>query len=268
MLATFVNECLTASFTDSGLALQDIINEVGRRLGFRVVNGAYQGRPGSVGHDGLWTLPTNHSLVVEVKTTDAYRIDTSKIAGYRKQLAGQGLLKEDSSSILMIVGRKDTDDLESQIRGSRFAWDIRLISADALLRLMKLKETLDDPTTINRICEILIPKEYTRLDEIIELVFSATEEVKQDEDLEEPTSPEQAQSSDDSEKPVALGCGSPERVLSIAYSKLKPLLSDLWTSERDNGTRYWHIRLHRQGEKIYLERKKEKGKVEFSQYLL
>lgn len=89
MLTTFVDECLNASFTDSGYALQDIVNEVGKRLGFRVMNGNYQGRPGVIGYDGLWVFPTNHSVVVEVKTTDAYRIDTNKIANYRKQLAGQ-----------------------------------------------------------------------------------------------------------------------------------------------------------------------------------
>lgn len=335
----FVDECLNASFPDSGYALQDVVNEVGRRLGFRVSNGNYQGRPGAVGYDGLWILPTRHSVVVEVKTTDAYRIDTGKIAGYRKQLAGQGLLTEDASSILMIVGRKDTGDLEAQIRGSRFAWDIRLISADALLRLMKLKETLDDPTTISRICEILIPKEYTRLDEIVDLVFSAAEEAKQEEEIEEPTATDEKKPSKEEDKPVAfheacigrlathenialvrqsrstfaspdgiaravctvskahdsragetywfafhphqdeflaaggkafvvLGCGTPERVLSIPYVKLKPLLSDFWTTERDNGQRYWHIRLHRQGDKLWLERKKGKGKLDFSPFLL
>ena len=31
---------------------------------------------------------------------------------------------------------------------------------------MKLKEDLDDPTIVHQIHEILIPKEYTKLDEI------------------------------------------------------------------------------------------------------
>lgn len=37
MLAAYANECLNDGFDDSGLVLQDIINEVGRRL---VSNGA------------------------------------------------------------------------------------------------------------------------------------------------------------------------------------------------------------------------------------
>jgi len=35
--------------------------------------------------------------------------------------------------VLIVVGRQDTGELEAQIRGSRHAWDIRLISAEALL---------------------------------------------------------------------------------------------------------------------------------------
>ena len=175
MLEGFVDECLNEPFPESGFALQDVVNEIGRRLGFNVTRGSYQGRQGLIGFDGIWIFPTKHSVVVEVKSSDAYRVDTARIAGYRKQLIAQSLIQEDSSSILLLVGRQDTGDLEAQIRGSRYAWEIRVISIDALLRLMKLKETLDDPNTITRICEVLIPREYTRLDEIVDLVFSATE---------------------------------------------------------------------------------------------
>jgi hypothetical protein len=45
---------------------------------------------------------------------------------------------------------------------------------------MRLKEDLEDPKTVERICAILIPHEYTRVDSIIDLVFSAASEVKQD----------------------------------------------------------------------------------------
>lgn len=177
-LRGFVDECLRVGFQDSGLALQDVVNEIGRRLGFVVENGAYQGRQGQVGFDGIWTVPSGHCLVVEVKTTDAYRIPTDRVAGYRRQLAATGRFSEAASSVLLVVGRQDTGELEAQIRGSRHAWDIRVISVEALLRLMALKQSLDDPRTMRRISEILIPKEFTRLDEIVELVFSATEEVK------------------------------------------------------------------------------------------
>jgi hypothetical protein len=84
--------------------------------------------------------------------------------------------------MLIIVGRQDTGDLEAQIRGSRHAWDIRLISVDGLLRLMTLKEEVEDPRTLQKIHNILFPMEFTKLDEIVNLVFSTAEDLKQDEE--------------------------------------------------------------------------------------
>jgi hypothetical protein len=185
ILSRYADECLTSKFDDSGFALQDVVNQIGQRLGFQVEYGRYRGTRTDTGHDGLWRFPDGHSVVVEVKTTDAYRIDTDRIADYRKKLIASSAIDEDRSSILIVVGREDTGGLEAQIRGSRHAWDIRLISVDALLRLMSLKEAVDDPKTIQRICAILIPREFTRVDEIIDVVFSAAEEAKSEETLVE-----------------------------------------------------------------------------------
>jgi len=184
LLQQYAENCLTDSFRDSGLALQDIVNQVGRRLGFEVADGRYRGGSKYIGNDGLWTLSSGHSIIIEVKTTDAYRIDLNTIAGYRKALVKQGDIAEEKSSALIVVGRHDTGDLEAQIRGSRYAWDIRLISVDALMRLMRLKEALDDPETMERIHALLIPREFTKLDEIVDIVFSTAEEVQQDDDDE------------------------------------------------------------------------------------
>ncbi len=68
------------------------------------------------------------------------------------------------SSVLIVVGREDTGELEAQVRGSRHAWDMRLISADALIKLVELKEGAGDPETGRKICSLLAPMEYTRLD--------------------------------------------------------------------------------------------------------
>ena len=186
VLDKYADECLTNSFPESGLALQDIINEVGRRLGFTVTNGRYRGKAGEIGNDGLWLLPNNHHIVVEVKTTDAYRVDLNTIADYRKSLITFSRLSEDDSSVLIVVGRSDTGDLEAQIRGSKYAWDMRLISVDGLIRLMHLKESIDDPDTLRRIHEILMPREFTKLDSIVDLVFSTAEDAKSIDDIEIP----------------------------------------------------------------------------------
>lgn len=185
LLQRYADECLKESFEGSGFALQDIINQVGRRLGFSVTYGRYRGVTNQIGFDGLWRFPDGHAVIVEVKTTDAYRIDLNSIAGYRRALINHGEYSEDQSSILIVVGRQDTGDLEAQIRGSRHAWDIRLISVDSLLRLMSLKEGVEDLRIIEKICAILIPREFTRVDSIIDIVFSTAEDVKQEEMFDE-----------------------------------------------------------------------------------
>jgi hypothetical protein len=180
-LENYAGQCLTHSFPDSGLALQDVVNEIGARLGAEVAPGRYRGSSKHVGFDGLWKFSNGHSIVVEVKTTDAYRIDLNTIADYRKSLIDIKSISETASSMLLIVGRQDTGDLEAQIRGSRYAWEIRIISVDALLRLMSIKEEVEDPLIIQRIHSILIPREFTRLDEIADILFSAAEDIKQEE---------------------------------------------------------------------------------------
>lgn len=185
LLVTYANQCLVEAFTGSGFALQDIVNQIGQRIGLDVVDGRYRGIKGAVGCDGIWTFPDGHAVVMEVKTTDAYRIDIETIAGYRRDLAQSGEIAEGSSSTLIVVGRADTGGLEAQIRGSRYAWDVRLISVDALVGLLRLKEEVEDPDTVQRIYALLIPREFTKLDEIIDIVFSATEEVKAEEIAED-----------------------------------------------------------------------------------
>ena len=144
LIQKYADQCLSDSFSGSGFVLQDIVNQVGHRLGFKVEYGRYRGVSNAIGFDGLWTLPNGHTIVIEVKTTDAYRIDLNKLAEYRKKLIKNETVTEKESSVLIVVGRKDTGDLEAQIRGSRHAWDMRLISIDALLRLMLLKQQVED----------------------------------------------------------------------------------------------------------------------------
>jgi hypothetical protein len=172
-LKSCIEECLAGSFAESGQALQDAVNELGTRLGFTVTYGRYRGSKVEVGNDGLWIAKDGFGLLVEIKTTDAYRINLDTIAGYRNKLISENRLDAQSSSILIAVGRQDTGDLEAQIRGSRHAWDVRLVSLESLIRLAEVKEELTDSSTGSKINQLLRPVEYTRLDAIVELLFAA-----------------------------------------------------------------------------------------------
>jgi len=176
-LKAYCAECLSGDkFTSAPYALQDVINEIGRRLGFVVHAGRYRGVTGEIGYDGLWTLQSGHVLVVEVKTSDTYRISLDTIAGYRKSLIENGTIRADESSCLIIVGRSGTGGLEAEIRGSRYAWEMRLISIDALLKLLDLRQRLEQPSVVRKVGEILIPHEFTRVDDIVDLVFETAED--------------------------------------------------------------------------------------------
>src|SRR5437899_1187490 len=56
-LAEYCEYCLAKPFAKSGMVLQDLVNELGRRLDYEVVNGRYQGTVNSIGNDGLWRSP-------------------------------------------------------------------------------------------------------------------------------------------------------------------------------------------------------------------
>jgi hypothetical protein len=167
-LRRYTNETLAKTFPESGFVLQDLVNELGRRLGYVVENGRYRGVVNQIGHDGLWASATMR-LVIEVKTTDAYRINLSTIASYALSLRSESD-DERPLGMLIVVGRQDTGDLEAQIRGSKFAWDVRVISVESLVDLAELMEVALDLETEEALRSALLPVEYTRVDYLIGLL--------------------------------------------------------------------------------------------------
>lgn len=183
-LAEYASYCIENAFTNSGQILQDVINEMGRRLGFKAENGRYQGVRNDIGFDGIWTT-SSLDLVVEVKTTDAYTIKLDVIAAYRDKLAEAGRVRKDSP-ILIVIGRNDTQSLEAQVRGSKHAWSMRIIGVDALIKLMEVNLITSSEEVTEKIHTILQPIEYTRIDKIVDVIFTAAEDKQNEVDeLEE-----------------------------------------------------------------------------------
>ena len=73
------------------------MNELGRRLDYKVTNGRYQGTTNAIGFDGIWIAPEGHTIIAEVKTTDAYRISLDTIVGYRQKLLSAGAVNGEPS---------------------------------------------------------------------------------------------------------------------------------------------------------------------------
>jgi len=180
-IGKYVDECLSSKpFEQSGFVLQDLVNQAGSRLGFDVEYGLYRGIQGKIGFDGIWRARDAYAFVVEVKSNDNYNFSLDIHANYRKRLIQEGKITEAASSILLVVGNDKTGALEAQTRGSRHAWDVRIISAASLVKLMKLKEDFSDQKTVLQIQEILKPHEYTRVDRLVEVLFSASEDIQED----------------------------------------------------------------------------------------
>ena len=185
-LFDYARHCLESSFNKSGLVLQDIVNEFGRRLDFEVENGLYQGKRNAVGYDGIWRAKNEPDLIIEVKTTDYVTVRLEKIAEYKEKLLTESKVSKDAS-ILIVVGREDTGALEAQVRGSRYAWDMRLISVERLIKLAQIREKSDDPSTLNQIRQLLQPFEYTKIDKIIDVIFTTAVNVETQQEIEQET---------------------------------------------------------------------------------
>ena len=182
----YAEQCLKLSasdFAEGGLVLQDIVNQVGKRLGFKVGDGRYsRGTMDNPAYDGVWELPGKRVIVVESKLNAAFGAELDRVARYRLRLIAQRPdLSEELVSILLVVGRGETDNLTMQIRGSRHAWDMRIISVDALLKIAEIKERVEEPT-FRRFHEILVPREFTCLDEVAGLFLSTASEASVEED--------------------------------------------------------------------------------------
>jgi hypothetical protein len=184
----YARHCLETTFNKGGLVLQDIVNELGRRLDFDVEDGLYQGTRTSIGFDGIWRHKDQSDLIIEAKTTDYVTISLEKLAKYKERLVAEKKVQQDAS-VLIVVGREDTGALEAQVRGSRYAWEMRLISVERLIKLVQVKEKSDDPATVHQIRQLLQPFEYTKIDKIIDVIFTTAVDVEnqQGNEQEEPS---------------------------------------------------------------------------------
>jgi hypothetical protein len=181
-LQAWKDEALRDRYGDFGFVLQDLVNEVGRRLGFTVDFGRYRGRSGDDSPDGVWTAPDGHAILVESKTSSSHRIELSKLAEWRRRLALEKKLSDELVSSLIVIAEEETEELEAQVRGSRSAWELRLLGVDSLFKLLSIRESLDDDRVERQIQSILVPQEFTRVDKIVDLVFATKEDAAPEND--------------------------------------------------------------------------------------
>ena len=76
-----------------------------------------------------------------------------------------------------VPSRTPTASYAGTCRG-KHAWSVRLISVDALTKLVFLNIELDDKDFGYKVNKILKPFEYTRVDEIVDLIFETQKETE------------------------------------------------------------------------------------------
>ncbi len=179
-MSGYIEDALSSNkedkFDERGYVLQDMVNEMGSRLGYRVANGLYRGkRNNENGYDGLWRCPDGSCIIMESKTSDAYTLDLEAIVGYREELIEARAMERKNSSILIVLGRADRGTFPSLIRGSNYSQNIRIISTRALFELLKIYERNPVPVVQRQIMELLKPHDFMQLDNLVELVFPQAE---------------------------------------------------------------------------------------------
>lgn len=176
----YVNDALAQAGDQFNKALQDLINHIGQLLEFDVRYGRYRGTKREIGFDGLWHSQTDWSLVVETKTTDVYTVKTSTLLGYINSLVSEGQIENPSNALgLYVYGRFDaqTSQLENAIIAEGRRERLRVISVDALINLLELKQEYDlDHETI---LSLLLPAPV-RIDPLVDLIFDVVSQEKRE----------------------------------------------------------------------------------------
>jgi hypothetical protein len=130
-----------------------------RLLGFQVEFGRYHGVSNDIGHDGLWKSPTTGFFIVpEIKTTDAYTVQTSTITGYIDRLISEKKVPNwDNALGIYVVGRIDAKlaQMHSAIVAERRLGQLRIASIEALLTLAEMMERFD--VTHDEVLAVLRP---------------------------------------------------------------------------------------------------------------
>lgn len=142
----FVEESLRNAGDQNNRALQDLVNHIGKFLGFEVIFGRYQGTRGEIGFDGHWKSPTGFYIVVEVKTTEVYAVKTATLIDYVNQLISAKEIPSWEQAIgLYVIGRPDPElrQLENAIVAEKRSDQLRVISVDSLLSLAEMMTEYD-----------------------------------------------------------------------------------------------------------------------------
>jgi hypothetical protein len=186
----YIEECLRTSGDQYNRALQDLVNYLGHYLGFEVTFGRYHGVQNKIGFDGIWKSPAEFFIVVEVKTTDIFAIETAALVGYVDALIYEKEISDwDHALGLYVIGRPDAElrQLDNAILAEKRTHQLRIISVESLLSLAELFNEYD--VSHEDLLAVLRPL-GTTVDPIVDLMARLVAQ-RQEVDKEENTDEEE-----------------------------------------------------------------------------
>lgn len=175
-IETYLHEAIDGSDQHHNRALQDLINNIGRRLGFEVEYGVYQGVSDTIGYDGHWVSTATEEdthLIVETKTTTTYSIDPSQAGGYMSELVEQEDIDRDQIYGLYVIGKGDIETVAKTVLGSQYRDRMRVITAQRLINLLEIQE--DSGLLHDQVVDLLLPINTVDVGQLVELVQDVIE---------------------------------------------------------------------------------------------
>jgi hypothetical protein len=157
-------------------ALQDLVNNIGRRLGFEVEYGVYQGRSDTIGYDGHWTSTATEDdthLVVETKKTTAYAIDPGQAGEYMDELTSEEDIDRAQVYGLYVIGDGDVETVAQTVFGSQYRDRMRVITAQRLLDLLAIQE--DSGLRHDQVVDVLLPINAVNVGQLVGLIQDVIE---------------------------------------------------------------------------------------------
>lgn len=174
-----LHEALSGRESYHNRALQDIVNNIGQRLGFDVEYGPY--RPNSrPRYDGLWQSSDLESdevhLVVETKKSAGFQIDPNDQPGdYMDHLAAEEGVAKDQVYGLIVVGEngEDIGGVVDAVRGSEYRKRIRVITCQRLYALLSMAD--EGGLTRQQTAQVLLPMDTVNVGSLVVLIQKIVE---------------------------------------------------------------------------------------------
>jgi hypothetical protein len=173
-IESLLDESLSGSDSYHNRALQDIVNNIGSRLGFEVEYGAYKPSSGGPAYDGLWVSNQLESeevyLVVEIKKSTTYTIDPEHQPGsYMEYLVDERGISSGQVYGLIVAGDdRKLDSLVHSVRGSEYRNRVRVITCDRLFELLSMQEQSE--LSHAQVAQVLLPMDTVNVGSLVDLM--------------------------------------------------------------------------------------------------